>query len=178
MKFPKSCVVLVALVLFGSWSVMLPAYLDDDDVIQRSGTADRVVIDDPPASMSADEVMAFEALIYDPVNNILTGDIAWSVSNGTISDDGLFYPWAAGLVEVVAEHNGLLGKYNITVEPGVPTSIEITRLSVGVLESTTLTADVLDGRGNRMTGPSTMVWDINGDYAGHGQPSWLSLIHI
>ena len=174
MTFPKACVALVGLFLLGTLSATAPSILEHEGAILRSGTADRVVIDDPPTAISADEVVLFEAIIYDPVNNILTGDIAWSVSNGTISDDGLFYPWAAGLVEVVAEHNGLLGKYNITVEPGVPTSIEITRLSVGVLESTTLTADVLDGRGNRMTGPSTMVWDINGDYAGHGQPSWTA----
>ena len=150
MTFPRACVALVALVLLGTLSVHAPEMLEEAPPAMRSGTPDRVIIDSPPTSVSADEVVVFEAIIYDPVNNILTGDIAWSVSNGTISDDGLFYPWAAGLVEVVAEHNGLLGKYNITVEPGVPTSIEITRLSVGVLESTTLTADVLDGRGARL----------------------------
>lgn len=174
MTFPKACIVLVGLFLLGSWSATVPSLLEHDSTILRSGTPDRVVIDDPPVAISADEVVSFEAIIYDPVNNILTGDIAWSVSNGTITDDGLFYPWSAGLVEVVAEHNGLLAKYNISVEPGVPTSIEITRLSVGVLESTSLTADVLDGRGNRMAGPSTMVWDIDGVYAGHGQPSWTA----
>lgn len=174
MKFPKACIVLVGLFLLGSWSATVPSILEHDSSVLRSGTPDRVVIDNPPVAISADEVVSFEAIIYDPVNNILTGDVAWSVSNGTITDDGLFYPWSAGLVEVVAEHNGLLAKYNISVEPGVPTSIEITRLSVGVLESTSLTADVLDGRGNRMAGPSTMVWDINGVYAGHGQPSWTA----
>jgi len=174
LTFPKACIVLVGLFLLGSWSATVPSHLDHNSTILRSGTPDRVVIEDPPASITADEVVLFEAIIYDPVNNILTGDIAWSVSNGTISDDGLFYPWSAGLVEIVAEHNGLLAKYNISVEPGVPTSIEITRLSVGVLEATSLTADVLDGRGNRMAGPSTMVWDIDGVYAGHGQPTWTA----
>ena len=174
MTFPKACIVLVGLFLLGSWSATVPSHLDHNSTILRSGTPDRVVIEDPPASITADEVVLFEAIIYDPVNNILTGDIAWSVNNGTISDDGLFYPWSAGLVEIVAEHNGLLAKYNISVEPGVPTSIEITRLSVGVLEATSLTADVLDGRGNRMAGPSTMVWDIDGVYAGHGQPAWTA----
>ena len=174
MTFPKACIVLVGLFLLGSWSATVPSHLDHNSTILRLGTPDRVVIEDPPASITADEVVLFEAIIYDPVNNILTGDIAWSVNNGTISDDGLFYPWSAGLVEIVAEHNGLLAKYNISVEPGVPTSIEITRLSVGVLEATSLTADVLDGRGNRMAGPSTMVWDIDGVYAGHGQPTWTA----
>ena len=70
------------------------------------------------------------------------------------------------MVEITAEHNGLVATHNVTVEAGVPTSIEITRLTMGVLEPTSLTADVLDGRGNRMPGPATMVWDIDGVYAG------------
>ncbi len=174
MSFPKACAVLVGLVLLGTWSTTVPSLLGDASVSMRSGTADRVVIDAAPTSISADEVVLFEAIIYDPVNNVLTGDVSWSVSNGTISEDGLFYPWSAGLIEITAEHNGLIASTNISVNPGVPTSIEITTRSVGVLEPTTLTADVLDGRGNRMVGPSSMVWDINGDYAGHGQPSWTA----
>ena len=78
------------------------------------------------------------------------------------------------MVEITAEHNGLVATHNVTVEAGVPTSIEITRLTMGVLEPTSLTADVLDGRGNRMPGPATMVWDIDGVYAGLGSPTWTA----
>ena len=172
MNFPKACVSLVALVLLGTWSGSLPVLLQDEPTIHRSGTADRVVIVDPLMSMSADEVVSFEAIIYDPVNNPVQGDVSWTASNGTISDDGLFYPWSAGLIEIIAEHNGLRGYHNISVEAGVPTSIEITRLNVGVYEPTTMTADLLDARGNRMAGASSMVWDIDGAYIGHGQPTW------
>ena len=174
MTFPRACVALVALVLLGTLSVHAPEMLEEAPPAMRSGTPDRVVIDSPPTSVSADEVVAFEAIIYDPVNNVLEGDIHWSASNGSISDDGLFYPWSAGLVEITAEHNGLVASHNVSVEAGVPTSIEITRLSLGVLEPTTLTADVLDGRGNRMPGPATMVWDIDGVYAGLGEPTWTA----
>lgn len=174
MTFPRACVALVALVLLGTLSVHAPEMLEEAPPPMRSGTPDRVVIDSPPTSVSADEVVAFEAIIYDPVNNALEGDIHWSASNGSISDDGLFYPWSAGLVEITAEHNGLVASHNVSVEAGVPTSIEITRLSLGVLEPTTLTADVLDGRGNRMPGPATMVWDIDGVYAGLGEPTWTA----
>lgn len=170
----KTSAFLVALFMVGSWSATAPLLLAENPEISRSGTADRVVINDPPASISADEVYAFEGIIYDAVNNIVGGDISWSASNGTMSDDGLFYPWSAGLIEIVAEHNGLRGYHNITVEAGVPTSIDITRLSVGVLEPTTLTADLVDSRGNRMAGLSTMVWDIDGEYIGHGEPTWTA----
>ncbi|MGB0814361.1 MAG: hypothetical protein ACPGSA_02250 [Poseidonia sp.] len=174
MTFPKACVALAALVVLGALSVHAPLMLEDAPTAMRSGTPDRVVIDSPPMSVSADEVVAFVAIIYDPVNNVLSGDIHWSASNGSISDDGLFYPWSAGVVEITAEHNGLVARHNVSVEAGVPTSIEITRLTLGVLEPTTLTADVLDGRGNRMPGPATMVWDIDGVYAGLGEPTWTA----
>ena len=32
----------------------------------------------------------FDAIIYDPVNNVLEGEVHWSASNGSISDDGMF----------------------------------------------------------------------------------------
>ena len=171
---PRTCAVLVALVLVGVWSSGIATSLGEEPLVLRSGTADRIVIDNPPALVSADEVVAFEAVIYDPVNNVLAGDVSWSASNGTITDDGLFFPWSAGLVEITAAHNGLTDRYNLSVQPGVPTQIDITRLTVGVLEPTSLTADVLDSRGNRMPGPSTMVWDIDGTYVGQGQPVWTA----
>ena len=174
MSRPRTCAVLVALVLVGVWSSGIATSLGEEPLVLRSGTADRIVIDNPPASVSADEVVAFEAVIYDPVNNVLAGDVSWSASNGTITDDGLFFPWSAGLVEITAAHNGLTDRYNLSVQPGVPTQIDITRLTVGVLEPTSLTADVLDSRGNRMPGPSTMVWDIDGTYVGQGQPVWTA----
>ena len=174
MAFSKTCVALVALVLLGTLATTTPLVLDDSSAVMHTGTPDRVVIDSPPSSVSADEVIVFDAIIYDPVNNVLQGDVHWSASNGSISDDGMFYPWSAGLVEITAEHNGLVATHNVTVEAGVPTSIEITRLTMGVLEPTSLTADVLDGRGNRMPGPATMVWDIDGVYAGLGEPTWTA----
>ena len=122
--------------------------------------------------MSADEVVMFEALIYDAVNNPVSGEIAWSASNGTITDDGLFYPWSSGLIEIIAEYNGLRDSHNITVVPGVPTSIEITSLSFGVLEAQNLTANLIDSRGNPAIGGAGMVWDVDGAYLGHGTPSW------
>ncbi|DAC68532.1 MAG TPA: hypothetical protein D7I13_03530, partial [Candidatus Poseidoniales archaeon] len=178
----KACLLLVGLFLVGTWSAAMPAALDEPTVVLRNGTADRVVIDAPPVTLSADEVVQFTAIIYDPVNNVLSGDVSWSVSNGTITDDGLFYPWSATVVEVVAEHNGLVDRHNITVEAGVATALEITTLSVGVLEPTPLTADALDSRGNRMAAPETVVWDIDGVYVGHGQPVWtaetLGQVHV
>ena len=115
MTHPRTCAVLVALVLLGVWSASITSSLEEEAHVLRSGTADRIVIDNPPSSVSADEVVGFTATIYDPVNNALTGEVSWSVSNGTITDDGQFYPWSAGLVEITAAHNGLTDRYNLSV---------------------------------------------------------------
>ena len=68
MTFPRACVALVALVLLGTLSVHAPEMLEETPPAMRSGTPDRVIIDSPPTSVSADEVVVFEAIIYDPVN--------------------------------------------------------------------------------------------------------------
>ena len=91
MSFPKACVALVALVVLGSLSTTAPVHLEDVSDVMRTGTPDRVVFDAPPASVSADEVVMFEAIIYDPVNNPLAGEIQWSSSNGTVSDLSLIH---------------------------------------------------------------------------------------
>ena len=137
-----------------------------------SGTADRVVFDAPQATMSADEVVDFDAIIYDAVNNIVAGEVSWSSSNGSMTSDGLFFPWSSGLIEITAEYNGLQATHNISVSPGVATSIEITSLNFMAQVDGNLTADLLDGRGNRMAGGSNLVWDIDGEYIGHGSPTW------
>lgn len=162
---------LLVCMLASAWPVTWSS-LDENPAILRSGTPDRVVIDAPPATMSADEVVMFEAIIYDAVNNVVAGNIAWSATNGSIDDDGLFFPWSSGVIEIIAEHNGLKASHNITVHPGVATDIEITSLTFGARETATLTADLLDGRGNRMAGSTGLVWDIDGSYIGHDTPEW------
>lgn len=162
---------LLVCMLASAWPVTWSS-LEEDPAILRSGTPDRVVIDAPPATMSADEVVMFEAIIYDAVNNVVAGNIAWSAANGSIDDDGLFFPWSSGVIEIIAEHNGLKASHNITVYPGVATDIEITSLTFGARETATLAADLLDGRGNRMAGSTGLVWDIDGSYIGHDTPEW------
>ena len=166
-------------VLFMTAAMLLPSlHLDVHSVLEElepvsySGTADRVVIDSPPSEMTADEVVQFDAVIYDAVNTVLVGEVNWSASNGSISDDGWFYPWSSGLVEIIAESQGVEGSYNISITAGVATSIEITSTQFMAKQSSPLSADLLDSRGNRMAGSDGMVWDLNGMYFGQGTPSF------
>ena len=169
----------VALVLLMCLLMALPSTqiaLTDTPSRMFSGTPDRVVFSSPVTTMSADEVVNFTAIIYDAVNNVLSGNITWSSSNGTITKDGYFFPWSSGLIQITAEHNGLRATHNISVTPGVPTQIEIKTFQFSVLTPEILRADLLDSRGNRMTGAPGIVWDIDGDYIGHGSPTWTPQI--
>ena len=168
MAFALTAITVLCLVLPAS-TVVLP----EPAQVHRTGTPDRVAIDAPPASISADEVASFEAIIYDAVNNPVEGEITWSSTNGTITEDGVFFPWSSGLIEITAEHNGLQASYNLSVTPGVAIGVEVTSLVLGVLEANTLQAEVTDGRGNIIDDDSGLVWDIDGDYVGHGSPTWV-----
>ena len=172
MKAKDALIVLLiaATMIVPSLHLDAPSELDQDHFIAHAGTTDRVVVDGAPSEMSADEVIQFEAIIYDAVNTVIVGNVNWSVSNGTISDEGWFYPWSSGTVEIIAEYEGVEGSFNITVIPGVATTIEVTSTQFYAKESAPLTADLIDGRGNRLAGGSGMVWDVDGMYFGQGTP--------
>ena len=145
----------------------------DDDVAMLAGPATRIEVTSPQYSMSADEVVVFEAVLYDSVNNIAQGEITWSSSNGTIDSNGLFFPWSAGLIEIRADHILLNSTYNITVTSGQANTLRITTLSPQVLQPYTLSANEVDSRGNEKVS-TDVVWTIDGDYIGQGSPQWIA----
>jgi len=167
------CLLLVTLFCTQAWQPLAAtSVLEDDIEVHRAGPATRIAIASPVYSMTADEVATFEAALYDAVNNIASGQINWSSSNGTISSEGVFYPWQAGLISIEASHAGLTDVFNITVSAGVGQSLKITTSSAHALTSTSLQANLLDARGNAK--PATdVVWTLDGTYAGIGTPQWI-----
>lgn len=145
--------------------------LEESEHATHAGTAVRIEISAPVTTLSADEVTMFTAELYDSVNNLVSGDVVWSSSNGSISPEGTFYPWNSGMITIEANHNGTVGSLNVTVTPGVGQSLEITSLSAHVLAPVTLTANLLDARGNAQLSQDA-VWTVDGDYVGVGSPSW------
>ncbi len=145
----------------------------DDDVAMLAGTPTRIEVTSPQYSMTADEVVIFEAVLYDSVNNVAQGEVTWSCSNGTIDSNGLFFPWSAGLIEIRADHVLLNSTYNITVTPGQANTLRITTLSPQVLQPYTLSANEVDSRGNEKVS-TDVVWTIDGDYIGQGNPQWIA----
>ena len=167
------CVLLVALFCTQAWQPLASSTsLETPSEVHHAGPATRIVISSPVYAMTADEVTRFEATLYDAVNTVATGQVNWSSSNGTISEDGTFYPWQSGLVTIQASSGSLVDAFNITVNTGVGQSLRIVTTTAHARVPTTLHADVLDARGNSKPA-SDVVWTVAGEFAGIGTPQWI-----
>ena len=167
------CIILVALFCTQAWQPYSAApHLEHIQVEHAQGAAVRISITSPVYSITADEVVMLEATLYDAVNNVVSGDVNWTASNGSISDDGTFYPWQAGLISIEASNGALVDVFNITVNAGVGQSLAITTSTAHAKLSTTLEANVLDARGNAKPA-NGVVWTLDGMYAGTGTPQWI-----
>lgn len=167
-------VVLITLFVTSLLSTMSNTYiLKDEHPVFPSNVVDRVVVSSDTLSITADEILQFSATLYTTTNTTIQDDVNWTASNGSISDDGIFYPWSSGTVEIEADYGGVTGSLNITVVPGAATSISIITSTVSVLEQNVLQAQVMDGRGNVKPASSQTVWDIDGTYIGTGSPIWI-----
>ena len=88
----------------------IPLNMEADELlsetnVKSSSSAVRVQITSPTFIMSADEVVTFTAKLYDSVNSEVAGNIIWSSTNGTITDEGTFYPWNSGVITIQARKN-------------------------------------------------------------------------
>ena len=147
---------------------------ENNSTIMPSSSPVRIQISSPTYIMSADEVVTFSAKLYDSVNSEVAGDIIWSSTNGTITDEGTFYPWNSGVITIQARHTNLTDEFNITVNPGIGQSLEISIATGQVLQNNILTANLLDARGN--PNPTDQAaWSIDGEYFGQGNPVWIPL---
>ena len=171
----RTCMLsMLCIVLFtfhGMNAAVTNSSLDEAQLLARAGTPVRVEVVAEVTTLSADEVTMFTADLYDSVNNLATGEVSWSCSNGSISPDGMFYPWSSGIITIEASHNGLVGSVNITVTPGVGQSLEITSLNAHALVPVSLSSNLLDARQNPQSAQN-VVWTVDGVYLGVGNPSW------
>ena len=142
--------------------------------VAAAGPAAQVVITTPSTSISSDGVLQLDATIYDALNNVVEGEITWSSTNGTVEEGGLFFPWSAGQVTIRAEHAGFNDTVVLTVEAGWGQSIEInTTTSPKAKQPFQLQANLLDSHGNPRSGQG-VVWSVDGEYVGQGQPLWTA----
>ena len=163
MQQQRSAVLLCSL-LFAALFAAIP--------VSANGPAAQVVISTAPTVLSSDGVLQIEATVYDALNNVVEGEITWSASNGTIEDNGLFFPWSAGQITIRAEHAGFNDTVVVTVVAGFGQSIEINTSAHPRAKSPfTLQANLIDSHGNPRSGQD-IVWSVDGMYVGQGEPSW------
>ncbi len=171
----RTCMLSILCIVLFTFHGVNPAItnssLDEAQLLARAGAPVRVEVMAEMTSLSADEVTMFTAELYDSVNNLATGEVSWSCSNGSISSDGMFYPWSSGTITIEASHNGLVGSLNITVTSGVGQSLEITSLNAHTLVPVSLSSNLLDARNNPQLAQN-VVWTVDGVYVGVGTPSW------
>ena len=145
--------------------------MDEAQVLARAGSPVRVEVVAEMTPLSSYAVSMFTDELYDSVHDLATGEVSWGCSNGSISSDGMFYPWSSGIITIEASHNGLVGSLNITVTSGVGQSLEITSLNAHALVPVSLSSNLLDARNNPQSAQN-VVWTVDGVYVGVGTPSW------
>jgi len=82
---------MIALMMFSTMPMNIEAdELIDESSVSHSSPAVRVQITSPVFIISADEVVTFSAKLFDSVNSEVAGNIIWSSTNGTITDEGTY----------------------------------------------------------------------------------------
>jgi hypothetical protein len=108
--------------------------------------------------VSSDGALQFDAVVKDSSGNQINELVTWSTDSGQISQDGLFTPGVAGLVNITALSGTVNSSMNITVIPGWPTVVvsNISNTSISIDEVVQLSAYLEDRAGNLVTG--SVAW--------------------
>ena len=160
-------VVLVTLLL-----LLLPA---SGPILEQSrapslSAASTLALDVDRTAITADQALLFQATLRDGAGNPVSGVINWTVTNGTMEETGLFIPWSSGVVNITAEHEGLIASRQITVEPGRPVDLELSLTEAPVAGSPfRLNAVGVDAKANRAP-LNNVAWSIDGVHQGVGSP--------
>lgn len=160
-------VVLVAMLI-----LLLPASgpVLEDLQDTSSSSASTLVLDVDRTTITADQALLFQASLRDGAGNPVSGVINWTVTNGSMEETGLFIPWSAGVVNVTAEHGGLMASRQVTVEPGRPVDLEVSLSETPVAGSPfRLNAIGVDAKGNQAA-LNNVAWSIEGAHEGVGSP--------
>lgn len=126
-------------------------------------------IDAPTTTVDADGTIDFDHIAQDGLGANLTIAVEWSVSNGSIDNDGLFTPLGTGTVIVTVRHGLRSTAIPITVTPGLPQTLFVDPPSATITADQVLqiTAEVRDANGNAV--PSAIIsWTLSNGSIGIG----------
>ena len=115
----------------------------------------------------ADTSVTFSYVSYDHLTLPINAPVTWSATNGSISQTGIFTPFASGQQTVTACFGIICSSEIVTVTPGAPTTLVVLPESATLSADETLqiTAYVVDQHGNTVSGQSITYLPSNGSMA-------------
>jgi hypothetical protein len=139
----------------------------------EAGVPDSVIVFSDSDSVSVDGAIQFTAEVRDSSGVLLDDDVTWSVSNGTITSDGMFTGWNQGSVTIKATSGSINGTKIIQVTTGWPMKIisEIAVSELAIDESLHLVAYLVDRAGNEVDGEVT--WRVRSGTYDSATDMWM-----
>ena len=138
-----------------------------------AATPASIEISSSASEVSADGALQFDAIIKDSSGNPIDESVAWSTDSGQISQDGIFTPSIAGIVNITAISGSVNSTMNITVVPGWPTMVvsDINKTSISIDEIVILSAHLEDRAGNLVLGE--VAWRSNDGIIDNANLTWM-----
>ena len=129
------------------------------NVFDISLTGSGTTTSDTPVQMSA--------TLLDVDNQIISGDVEWTTSNGVINSTGFFTPDQSGNVTISARFGRVIVTHTIVVQPGIPTTLIGGPLASTITsdESVSMWFNVLDANSNLVPGVALSFAVTNGSIA-------------
>ena len=112
----------------------------------------------------ADSTVSFSSVVYDHLNMASGAPVVWSASNGSITQSGVFTPYATGQHTVSACFGIICSSETVTVTPGAPVELMVTpeTASISADDSLQISAYVVDQFGNTVPGQTITYLPSNG----------------
>jgi len=112
----------------------------------------------------ADTSVSFSNVVYDHLNMAIGAPIVWSASNGSITQSGVFTPYATGQHTVTACFGIICTSETVTVTPGAPVELVVSPATATITadQSLQIVAYVVDQFGNTVPGQTIAYLPSNG----------------
>ena len=112
----------------------------------------------------ADSTVSFSSVVYDHLSMASGAPVVWSASNGSISQSGVFTPYATGQHTVSACFGIICSSETVTVTPGSPVELIVTPETaiISADDSLQISAYVVDQFGNTVSGQTINYSPSNG----------------
>ncbi|MBT60982.1 MAG: hypothetical protein CMA63_05460 [Euryarchaeota archaeon] len=133
-------------------------------VLLNHTNASSISITPTSPTTDADTSVTFSESSYDHLGMAINAPITWSASNGSISQSGVFTPYATGQHTISACFGIMCSSEIVTVTPGQATTLVVSPESSTISADDTLliTAYAIDQFGNEVPGQSISFTPSNG----------------